>query len=340
VISRTSRRWLIIIVLIPILAMTLPPGCQKKEAGLTHLKVVALPYLSFATFYIAQDEGYFTEQGLDVEFVKFNSVAEAMPLLAQGQLDVAAGPMSASLINAIVQNVNIKIVAGREYTGFEGYDASLLARKDLYDSGEFDTIAKVKDRKVAITAIGSLQHFDLSKILESAGLTLADIGIIKLSPQECITGFGNGAIEAALLGNPQNVQVTTLGYAVTLQSINKLLPGFQQGFIIFGPSLLEKNPVAGRKFLVAYLKGVRQLAQGLTEENMAILLKYTGLDRETVVQSNLNPIYPDGRIMVEDILTFQDWLYDNKFVDQKLSSEQLIDTRFIEGANQVLGQPK
>jgi NitT/TauT family transport system substrate-binding protein len=322
------------------LMLALFPGCQAKEAKLTHLKVVSLPYLSFAAFYIPQEEGYFTEQGLEVEFVKFTSVVQSLPLLSQGDLDVAAGSISASLFNAVTQNINLRIVAGKECnTTTPGVsDSGLVVRKDLYDSGEIDTIAKVKGRKVALPAIGAIHHFDLSNILESSGLTLADVEVIKLSPQECITAFANGAIELAVLGTPYLSQAESLGYTVVLEYANSLMPGFQQGFVIFGPSLLEKDPETGKKFIVAYLKGVRQLAEGLTERNVEILMKYTGLDRETIIQTGVNPIYPDGRINIEDILVFQDWLYDNKFVDQKLTPDQLIDTRFVDYANRVLDQ--
>jgi NitT/TauT family transport system substrate-binding protein len=303
------------------------------------LKVVALPYISFGTLYIPQEEGYYAEQGLEVEFVKFTSVAQAMPLLAQGELDVAVGPMSASLVNAIVQNINLRIVAGKEYI-VARVSVPLMVRKDLYDSGQVDTIAEVKGRKVAIPALGTLHHFYLGKILESGGLTLADVEIAKLSPQECITAFANHAIDAAMLGDTYDDQAKSLGYAVVLKSIDELLPGFQQGFVIFGPNLLERNPEVGKKFVIAYLKGARQWAQGKTERNLEIIQKYLGLDEEALAQAEWPQVYLDGRIRVEDILTFQDWLYDNKLVDQKLTIDQLVDTRFIDHANRVLGPPK
>jgi NitT/TauT family transport system substrate-binding protein len=327
--------------LVLFLVLTLLPGCKEKETELVHLKVVVLPYPAYATFYIPQEEGYYAEQGLEVEFVKFNSTAQAIPLLAQGELDVAAGPMSASFINAIVQSINLRIVAGREYIAAGGgSDTSLMVRKDLYDSGQVDTIAEVKGRRVAINAIGSLQHFYLSKILESGGLTLSDVEITKLSPQDCITAFANGALEVAMLGDPHYAQAKSLGYAEILKSFGNLIPGFQQGFVIFGPNLLDKNPEVGKRFMVAYLKGARQWLQGKTERNSEIIQKYLGLDKEALAQMEWNPVYPDGQIRAEDILTFQDWLYDNKLVDQKLTKDQLIDTRFIDYANQVLGKPK
>src|SRR4030042_5610718 len=128
-----------IILLLILLAIS---GCMAKEAEPCSLKVVALPYLSFATFYIPQEEGYFAEQGLEVEFVKFPTVTQAMPLLAEGSLDVAAGPVSASLINGTAQNMTLRIVAGREYIAPVGETLSLMVRRDLYESGELDHLAK------------------------------------------------------------------------------------------------------------------------------------------------------------------------------------------------------
>jgi len=57
-------------------------------------------------------------------------------------------------------------------------------------------------------------------------------------------------------------------------------------------------------------------------------------------KSSWEPIYPDARINVEDILSFQDWAYDNGFLEKKVGKEQLIDTRFIDFANKVLGPVK
>ena len=55
------------------------------------LKMVVLPRLSWAPFYIAQAEGFFAEQGLEVEFIQMERSADAVPLVAQGEVDVISG---------------------------------------------------------------------------------------------------------------------------------------------------------------------------------------------------------------------------------------------------------
>jgi ABC-type nitrate/sulfonate/bicarbonate transport system substrate-binding protein len=115
-----------------------------------------------------------------------------------------------------------------------------------------------------------------------------------------------------------------------------LIPDFQFAFILYGPILLDKNPDAGRRFMVAYLKAVRQYNLGKTERNLEILAKHTGLDRELLKRACWPPMHNDGRINVRGVLDFQAWAVGKGFLDSPVKEEQFWDPRFVEYANQVL----
>lgn len=329
----------LISVIILLISVNLLPGCVYKETSKTQIKVASLPFLSYANLHIAQEERYFTEQGLEVEFVKFNASSDAIPLLAQGDLDVVTGSVSASLINAIAREINLKIVAGSTYVPLKQSSDSLVVRKDLYQSGELDTVAELKGRQVATTCLGCVMDFALANMLKSAGLSLTDVKITRMTLPNIMAALENKAIDAAVVDGLTSEKAEALGLAFRLITYSEAIPGFQFLYTIFGPNLLTKNPDLGKKFMVAYLKGSRQFNQGKTETNMAIIQKYTGLDKEILLKVNWNPVYIDGRIKVEDILKFQDWAYENGFVDRKMTKE-FVDTRFIDYANKVLGPTK
>jgi NitT/TauT family transport system substrate-binding protein len=212
-----------------------------------------------------------------------------------------------------------------------------MVRKDLYDSGELDTVAKMKGRKIGIPCLGCINDFVLTKMLDGAGLSLDDVNLEKMTQPSMLIALENEALEIANLGSPFSEKAKSLGYAVTVQSMHDVVPGFQKGFLMYGPNLLEDNTALGEKFMVAFLKGLRQYGQGKTERNLEIVEKYLMLDRETLMTAPWDPVYPDGRIMAGDILAFQDWSYQNDFMDNKVAEEQLIDSRFIEYANKTLG---
>ncbi len=324
-------------LIIAALLLVVLTGCTKEEAQPVHLKIVDLPYTPYMVFHIADDEGYFDEQGLDVEFVKFTSVTQALPLLVQGGLDVATGSINAGIFNAIAQDMNIKIVAGSQYVDAEQGNVALMVRKDLYDSGALDTVVEIKGRQVAMSCTACIYDFGMAKILEDAGLTASDISTARMSPQDIVAAFQSQALEAATVGSMQVGQLTTGGYGVTLEPFSRLMPGFEYGFVMFGPNILEDNPEVGKKFMIAYLKGARQYMQGKTERNLEIGQESLGIDRETLLQSPFSPVQVDGIVHTQDVLDFQDWAYDSGLVDKKVPIEQLVDTSFVDYANQILG---
>jgi len=335
--KRLKLTWLVPILLILLLSTSLPGCAEKESAEPIHLKVVDLPYIPFVAFYIAQEEGFFAEQGLEVEFVKFTSVTQALPLLIQGDLDVAAGSINAGLFNAIAQDMNVKIVAGRDYIDADQGSMALAVRKDVYDSGALDTVVEIKGRQVAMSCIACIHDFGMAQILKKADLTLNDVVITKMSPQDIIAALESDSIEVATLGTLQLGQVKSLGCAQPLALFSDVIPGFHVSYIMFGPTLLNDNPDAGKKFMIAYVKAAQQYAEGKTERNLEIAEKYMGMDRETLINAPWTPIDIDGRIDVEDVLTFQDWAYDSGLVDKKVPIEQLVDTSFVDYANEVLG---
>src|SRR5690242_21412395 len=69
--------------------------------------------MSDAGIYLAQDRGYFQEQGLEVDYVNFDAGSRMIAPLAQDQIDVAAGATSAGLFNAWSRDIPIKVVADK-----------------------------------------------------------------------------------------------------------------------------------------------------------------------------------------------------------------------------------
>lgn len=92
-----------LVLLTLLMASCTPVIVQKTDpakAPLTPLRVTALPFLSFAPLYIADAEGFFTEQGLKVEFVHFQRNGDSLPALLKGDVDVDS-IFTVGLLNAI-----------------------------------------------------------------------------------------------------------------------------------------------------------------------------------------------------------------------------------------------
>src|SRR4051794_4008063 len=92
--------------------------------------------VSDGTLFIAQDKGYFKAEGIDAEFVEFDTGAKMVAPLGGGQLDVGGGAASAGLYNAVDRGIRIKLVADKA-TNVKGAPfQSFMVRKELVDSGK------------------------------------------------------------------------------------------------------------------------------------------------------------------------------------------------------------
>jgi NitT/TauT family transport system substrate-binding protein len=310
---------------------------EQSPAETVTLKVLLLPYLCYGPLFIAEDEGYFAEQRLEIEFVKFDRSDEAMPVLAQGHLDVFAGTPKAGLFNAMARGSTIKLVADGGHLATTGCTTNaLMARRDLIEAGELDHPAQLKGRRIAMNPANAPEYY-LDKLLHTAGLTLGDVETVAIPNPARLDALEKGSIDLADAAEPWVTRISQAGHGVVWMPVQQVIPDFQISYIAYGPTPLEENPEAGRRFMVAYLKGLRQLNEGKTERNLEILAKHTGLDRDLLMQACWPSFHDDGQINVQSVLDFQAWAVEKGYLDSLVTEEQFWDPSFAEYANQVLG---
>jgi NitT/TauT family transport system substrate-binding protein len=138
-----------------------------------------------------------------------------------------------------------------------------------------------------------------------------------------------------VLVEPYITQATGNGTAVVLISANNYSPDMPFP-LYYGPAFLDKNPELGRRFMVAYLRGVEQYSKGKTERNLAILENYTRLDKDLLKQTCWLPIAGDGTVIRQPVMDYADWLYENKKISQKLNEDQLFDMSYATYANAAI----
>lgn len=313
------------------------PPVVPSEQEPVRLKVTSQPYLSFAPYYIAQAEGYFAEEGLEVEFVELGG-EEATPLLIQGDLDVIVG-IGAYYPNAIARGAEIKVVADKGHVGTTGCSPSaLVVRRELFEDGEVDTVAELEGRTTVLRS-ASMEEYFLDKLLDTVGLTVDDLELTYMPDVATVEAMAQGTIDLCMAGEPWTTRHMQTGNVVLFMPYNEWVPGEQQGTVVYGPNLLQSNPDAGRHFMVAYLRGVRQYNEGKTERNLEIMAEFSGLDKEFLQAACWFYIYDDGHVNVQSLLDFQEWAVQKGYLDSVVHEDQLYDPSFIDYANQVLGTP-
>jgi len=309
-------------------------GCSSPAPApaVKTVRVAYLPTSDYAPLHIAREEGFFAEQGINVEFVKVQSSSAALPLVLNGDVAVYAGPIKIGLVNAIGKGEHVRIVADKGRVARGSCTAyALMVRKDLFDNGTVTKVADLKGRKIAERD----SDYDLYRALAVGNLSTDDVETIDMAFPLVIPAFTNGAIDAGLVTEPYLTQAINNGSAVILVPAEDVIPGYPFP-LYYGPAILDKDPELGRKFMVAYLKGVNQYNEGKTERNLEIIGNYTHLDRDLLNKTCWFPIAADGNVPRKPVKEYMDWMYANKKITLNLSDDQLFDMSYVTYANGIL----
>src|SRR5215211_3877404 len=107
-----KARSAVLLLVLALLGGVVQPVAERVPAalaaqGATRVRLGVLGATVDAGFYIAADQGYFGEQGLDVEMIPFDSGARMVAPLGAGQLEAGGGAHSAGLFNAVARGIDL-----------------------------------------------------------------------------------------------------------------------------------------------------------------------------------------------------------------------------------------
>lgn len=306
--------------------------------------------ISDAPFFIAQTKGYFAEQGLKVEFVRFDAGPQMVAPLGTGDLDAGAGASSAGLFNAAARGLGVKIVADKGSTSADYSYMPLLIRKDLVDQGRVKTYADLKGLKIAEAGRGGSPGSTLNEALKRGGLTYADVEHVQnLGYPEQVVALANHAIDGAITAEPSTAKAVEMGVAVRFSG-GDLYPGQQVAVLLYGDNFIKNRRETAIKFMTAYIKGVRLFTQAIEKgrfqgktapEVIDILVKNTNVtDRKLYAAMVPNGCNPDGRVNVDSLKKDYAFYTAQGYAPANVNVDMLVDNSFVDAAVKVLGPYK
>lgn len=327
------------IIFILLLTLSLVSACageMEEENEVVSLKAVVLPYTSFGPFFIAQEEGFFFEQNLNVEFVRFDSGTSPLPLLAQGEIDVLGSGPSIGLFNSIASGTEIRVVADKGYLAADGCTYMALLATDAWSEANPEITADaLQSARVSIDPI-NFEAFMFDKVLNDVGLGMSDIVGNDIAPPALAEAVQNDAVDIISVGDPWIVRLLDTTDLSVWKPYQEIVPNMQFGFVLFGPSLFKDNPDVGERFLAAYLRGIEQYNEGKTERNLEIMSEYTKLDVETLNKACWPPMNASGLINLETVNAYQQWAFENDLLDEVVSPDDYWVPSLVENAAKIV----
>ncbi|HEY4318534.1 MAG TPA: ABC transporter substrate-binding protein [Herbaspirillum sp.] len=322
-------------------------AAPATEGALTPVRVGTTNVITDIGFFIADKKGYFRDEGLAVTFTSFSSAAKMIAPLGVGQLDVGGGTVAAGLYNAVGRGIDVKVVAdkGSIRPGY-GFSA-LMVRKDLVDSGRYKSYKDLKGLTIAIGAAGTGTASALNEALKKGGLKYSDANVVDLGFPQHMIAFTNKAIDASITNEPTVTQSVKAGVAVRVAGNDVVSPGQQTAVLLYSGEFIKNSPDIGKRFMRAYLKGVRDYNDGLkdgriagknAEEVLSILTEYTAIKDKDLYRSIVpSASNPDGRVNVASLKRDFAFFKSQKLISGTATVDQVVDNSFVDAVVKELG---
>jgi len=225
------------------------PPCGAAPVALT-VGLGYLPSVQFAPFYLAQQNGYYAQAGLQVTF-QHKADPDLVTLVGQGSVDIGVAD-GTSVIPAVSQGIPIKYVA----TVYGTFPNVVFSKT----SSGITKVADLKGKKIGTPGKYGSSWIMLQALLGSASLTTDDVQIVEYPQYTQGAALQQGVVDAATgFTNNEPIQLQLAGIPTTSLHVDQVLALPGPG-LIAGSKILTADRPAVQAFIAATLRAMNEIA--------------------------------------------------------------------------------
>ena len=282
-------------------ATQLPARAQAVEKPKLTLAVGGKNLLYYLPLTIAETQGYFKAEGLDLTIADFAGGSRALQALVGGSADIVSG--------AFEHTINMQ-TKGQRLRAFalQGRAPQIVLGVNPKTMPNFKSVADLKGKKLGVTAPGSSTNVLANFVLAKAGLKPGDVSIIGV-------GAGSGAVAAMRAGQIDAISnldpvITLLARSGDLKIVSDTRIVAEADKVFGGPmpagclyttqAFIDKHPATVQALTNAIVRANKWIQQaGPSDIIKAVPESYLLGDRAVYVDAFLaakGALSPDGSI--------------------------------------------
>lgn len=320
-------------------SLTLAVSCgssqnsPNSESPITSDRPVVLGYSSWAGWWpwaIAQEEGIFTANGLNVQLKWFDGYLESLQAFSAGQLDANCQTLNDTIAFA-PNSINGQVVV-LVNDNSAGNDKIIVAEN-------INTIQDLKGKKVALEE-GLVDDFLLSFALEKNEMSRKDIQVVNLETGAAAAAFAAGQVDA--VGAFPPFWLTALKRKGSKELLSSAeFPGAIPDLLVVSQKLVNERPEVVQGLVKTWFD-IREFMQKNSEKADAIMAKRANVTVEEfqlfkqgtkffTVEDNLEAFAPGNTMknMPYAAQEMTNFMLEVGLIKQAADLTKLFDDRFI-----------
>lgn len=249
-------------------------GGQAKVGGeLKKFNVGYLPSVGHVLYFVAKEEGYFAEAGLDVELFQFNNSGEGLNALKAGKIDAGSFGTAAPL-TFISKGADFTIFGGQQTEGH-----GLIAKPEKAE--QFKDLKNYKGKTIGTVRLATGDVVFRGALLDAGVDWRKDLTIKELdSPAAVLEAVKKGSVDAGIVWTPFIKMAEQQGLQIVKYSgeLMKLHACCRQ---VAQTAKIKENPADYEKFMTALIKAYK-FYQENQDETVDIIANYVKIDKAII----------------------------------------------------------
>lgn len=277
-------------------------GGQKADDGKpAHVKLGYSPAVCNAALFAAYENGYFKEEGLDIELVQVDA-AHISDAVGAGQVDAFQG-MASKLVQPLENGLPVQAVSGM-HTGCQ----KVLVPAD----SPIKTVADLKGKQVGVPGLADAGTILVKRAASREGISVTEknmeIDFRVYSRNDLPQALQKGAVDAITASDPVGpIAAKEFGFRVLID--NAVTEPFNKEYCCLAfvtTKLAKENPKAAAAFVKAINRGALWVQQNPEKAaKLELDKKYVAGDLELVTSLlksyNFNPSVKGGHDAIEAV---------------------------------------
>lgn len=289
------------------------------------------PDVQFAPFYVAQQEGYYADEGLEVT-IEHRQAPDVLRLVADGDAQFGVADATDVMI-ARTSEIPVTYVS----TLFESFPVALIGQAGEVPSDP----SGLAGMTIGTPGMFGSSWHALLALLDAGGLTADDVTIREYPQFNQVDGLANGDVDLITgFRNNEPLRLEARGIEVDLLTVDEVVPLPGPGVIV-GDGLLGDDPDLVRRFAEATASAQRAVIDdvelGLEAAREAVPTVEEDLDTARAVLEATAALwsgdgeFDDGRIDVELWASGYEVMLRLSLIDGSVPAEQMIAPEVLEG---------
>ena len=249
-----------------------------------------IPNVQFAPYYVAEEMGYFADEGIEVAF-DYGMATDILSLAASGAVEFGVSDGDQVII-AREKGVPVRVV----YTMYVKYPVGIVSLEESGITG----VRSLKGMRVGTPVPYGSNYFGLLALLQDAGMTLDDIDLQFIGYTQTESLLSQKVDASVVFVNNEPVVLRDNGYRVRVIEAHRVTP-MVSAAIIAGERIIREDPELVKRFVRAVSRAsvyaienpdealllMRKHIPTLTDANMGINRKVLMASMELWVDADI-----------------------------------------------------